>query len=375
VQVHPWDVGLEQKLDLLMRADAAMRNAGGLSVTEASMEFVERHQVFISSEGGDIEQRFMVSGAGITATAVSEGELQRRSYPCPFGGTFLCAGYEHVLALDLEGHAPRVAEEALALLSADQCATGEMDLILSGMQVGLMVHESCGHPAELDRVFGSEANYGGTSFLTPDQLNRLQYGSSLVRMVADAPMRIGPGPGGFGYDDDGVPAQTFDVVRDGLFVGYLTSRETAPLIGETNSRGTARAAGWRHVPLVRIPNIHLLPGDGSLDDLVADTQRGLYLDAVRSWSIDDRRRNFQFGTELGWEIRRGRRVRMVKNPTYEGETVAFWNACDAICGPQEWVIWGVLGCGKGEPGQAASVGHGASPARFRGIRVGVGYAR
>jgi TldD protein len=245
-----------------------------------------------------------------------------------------------------------------------------MTIVIDSSQLALQVHESCGHPIELDRVLGMEASFAGTSFLTLDKLGKLQYGSPIVNIDADATAPGGLGT--FGFDDEGVPAQNVPVVSAGLFVGYLTSRETAPVIGR-RSMGSARASGWNVIPLIRMTNVNLRPGDaGTLDDLIADTRDGLFLSTNRSWSIDDRRLNFQFGTQVGWRIRNGKLAEMVRNPTYTGITPEFWGSCDAICGASEWQLWGVPNCGKGEPMQTHRVGHGAAPARFRNVQVGVG---
>jgi TldD protein len=254
------------------------------------------------------------------------------------------------------------------LLRADECPSRNTTLIIGGTQLALQVHESCGHPIELDRVFGTEASYAGTSFLSIDKLGGFRYGSDIVNIVADA---TSPGGlGSFGYDDEGVPAQRTDIVREGIFSGYLMSRETAPRIG-LRSNGTMRADGWSRIPLVRMTNISLLPGQGTLADIIADTEDGIFIDSNKSWSIDQQRLNFQFGCEIAWEIKNGRLGRMLKNPVYTGITPEFWRSCDAIAGEEEWHIWGIPSCGKGEPGQTAHVGHGTSPARFRGVEVGV----
>ena len=228
--------------------------------------------------------------------------------------------------------------------------------------------------SELDRVLGMEANFAGTSFLTLEKLRKLRYGSEIVHVVADARIEHGPGLGTFGYDDEGVPAQCTDIIKDGLFVGYLTSRETAPTVGEKRSNGTMRSEGWNYTPLIRMTNVSLLPGHGTLEDLIADTDDGIYMETNRSWSIDDRRYHFQFGCELGWEIRKGKKIHMLKNPSYSGITTEFWNSCNAICGPESWTLWGTPNCGKGQPSQTMGTGHGASPSRFRNVTVGIAYA-
>ncbi len=370
VAEDPFAVALDDKLAILMDADAAMAAVPGIAVREGSIESGREWKTFASSDGARIEQQLSEAGAGIEATAFNASESQVRSYPNSAGGQHVSGGFEAIRAMNLPGNAQRIAEEAVQLLDAADCPSGEMDLVIDSSQMALQVHESCGHPIELDRVLGMEASFAGTSFLTLDKLGKLQYGSELVNIDADATAPGGLGT--FGFDDEGVPAQNVPIVSDGRFVGYLTSRETAPIIGR-DSMGSSRASGWNVIPLIRMTNINLRPGDaGSLDDLISDTDDGLFISTNRSWSIDDRRLNFQFGTQIGWRIRNGRLAEMVKNPTYTGITPQFWGSCDAICDPSEWHLWGVPNCGKGEPMQTHRVGHGASPARFRKVRVGVG---
>jgi len=241
-------------------------------------------------------------------------------------------------------------------------------IILDSDQLALQVHESIGHPIELDRVLGTEASYAGTSFVTIDKLGTFRYGSDKVVVVADA--TVPGGLGTFGYDDEGTAAQRVMIIDHGMFIGYLSSRETAPVIGRESS-GAMLADGWNRIPLIRMTNINLEPGEWSLDDLIADTDRGIFFSTNKSWSIDDRRLNFQFGTEIAREITNGRLGKIYKNPNYTGITPEFWNSCDAVCNKEHWQLWGLLNCGKGEPGQAMHVGHGTAPARFRNVRVGI----
>ncbi|MBV8087804.1 MAG: TldD/PmbA family protein, partial [Chloroflexi bacterium] len=365
---NPMDVPVDEKLALLLACDAAMRRVPGLAVAESSLEAVVEDKMFASTEGSVIEQRIVTCGGGIEATAVGDDEVQTRSYPNSFGRQAGTAGWEFVESLALADNAERVAGESVELLSAKQCPSAVTTIILDGPQLALQVHESCGHAIELDRVFGMEAAYAGTSFLTTDKLGSFRYGSELVNIVADATAPSGLGT--FGYDDEGVPAQRTPVVVDGLFKGYMSSRETAPLVGVTSS-GTMRADGWNHLPLIRMTNVNLLPGTWTLDDLIADTDEGVLLGVNKSWSIDDRRLNFQFGTELAWEIRGGKRGAMLKNATYTGITPEFWGSCDAICNADHWQLWGTTNCGKGQPVQTMYVGHGVAPARFRNVRVGI----
>jgi TldD protein len=362
----PFAVSLEDKLALLFRADAAMRAVRGIGVAEASLECQRVQKTFVSTEGAYVEQDLVETGCGIEALAVGEHEVQKRSYPNSFGRHQGSAGYELVEAMDLAGNATRIAEEAVQLLGAPQCPSEVTTLILDPTQAALQVHESCGHPIELDRVLGMEASYAGTSFLTPEKRGTFRYGSEAVTIVADA--TVPGGLGTFGYDDEGVPAQRTVIVDGGLFRNYLTSRETAAQFGEP-SNGTMRADGWNRIPLIRMTNINLEPGPWRFEDLLADTDRGVYMQTNRSWSIDDRRLNFQFGTEIAWEIQGGKLGRLLKNPTYTGITPEFWGGCDAVC--REWAVWGTPNCGKGQPSQTAHVGHGAAAARFRNVRVGV----
>jgi TldD protein len=366
----PFSVSLDEKLRILMEADANMARVAGIAIRESNLSAGRERKTLATSAGAWIEQEIVEAGGGIEATAVNDSEMQQRSYPNSFGGQVVTGGFEAVRALALAEHAEETAELAVALLDAPQCPAGEMDLILDSTQVALQIHESCGHPTELDRVYGTEASFAGTSFLTTDKLNDLRYGSELVNIDADATAPGGLGT--FGYDDEGVPAQNVPLISGGLLVGYLTSRETAPRIGR-RSMGSARAWSWSHIPLIRMTNINLRPGDaGSLEDLIADTREGIFMSINKSWSIDDRRLNFQFGDQAGWLIRDGRLTQLVKNPTYTGITPQFWGSCDAICGPDEWTLWGLPNCGKGEPMQVGHVGHGAAPARFRNVKVGVG---
>jgi TldD protein len=367
-EIDPFSVPLEEKLALLAAATKAMRGAN-LKLAQAFASAYWTHQFFASTQGARIEQTIMQTGGGIAATAIAGDDLQVRSYPNSFRGNFATGGWEYVRAMHLVEEAPRVAEEAEALLAAPPCPEGRRTLILDGGQLALQVHESCGHPIELDRVLGMELSYAGDSFLTLDKLDAFQYGSREVNIVADATAPGGLGT--FGWDDEGVPAQRTPIVEAGRFVGYLSSRETAPAIGRTSS-GAMRASGWHRIPLIRMTNVNLLPGNaGRLEDLVADTDDGLYLATNKSWSIDNKRLNFQFGAEMCREIKGGKLGQIYKNATYTGITPEFWGACDAVCGPGEWRLWGTPNCGKGEPSQTARVGHGVAPARFRNVQVGV----
>jgi len=368
VEIDPFQVTMEKKIELLMAADAEMRLAKGVVVAQSNLRFIRERKVFASSEGSFIEQEIIESGGGLEATAVGEGEVQKRSYPNSFGRHQGTAGYELIEEMDLVDKAQRVGEEAVALLTAPQCPSLVTTIILGATQLALQVHESCGHPIELDRVFGTEASYAGTSFLTTEKLGAFRYGSEIVNITADG--TIPGGLGTFGYDDEGVPAHRVPIVQDGMFVGYLTSRETAAMIGQ-ESNGCMRADGWNRIPIIRMTNINLEPGEWDFDDLIADTDDGIYMEMNKSWSIDDKRLNFQFGTEIAYQIKNGQLGQLYKNATYTDITPRFWAACDAICSEKHWNVWGTPNCGKGQPSQSAHVGHGTAPARFRNVQVGV----
>ena len=371
----PFRISVEQQIDLLLRADAEMRKVKGVTIAEGSMEFRRIEQLFVSSIGSVIHQIKMQSGAGIVATSFEGEEIQKRSYPNSFGGQHMLRGYELIEELDLAGNAPRIAEQCVALHRAAPCPEGQRTIILDSSQLGLQIHESIGHPIELDRVLGMEANFAGMSFLTLEKLNSLRYGSDIVNVVADARLDHGPGLGTFGYDDEGVPAQCTPIISNGLFTGYLTNRETAAAIGQPRSNGTMRTEGWNRLPIIRMTNISILPGRWKPEDLIADTDDGIYFETNRSWSIDDRRYHFQFSTEIGWEIKNGKKTRMIKTPSYSGITTEFWNSCDAICSRDYWTLWGTPNCGKGQPMQTMGTGHGAAPARFRNVKVGVALSK
>jgi TldD protein len=374
-QIDPFSTSIEQNLNLLMKIDSELLSVNGVTLAESSLSFGRYEQWFYSTEGSEIHQTRHITGAGLTAFSFQGAEIQKRSYPNSFGGQHQNKGYELVEELKLVANARRVGEQAVALHKAERCPEGRMTLVLDSSQLGLQIHESVGHPIELDRVLGMEANFAGTSFLTLDKLRTLRYGSDIVNVVADATEQHGPGLGTFAYDDEGVQAQCTPIITNGQFTGYISSRETAHTIGEGRSNGAMRAEGWNRIPLIRMTNISILPGPKPLtfDQLIAGTDDGIYMETNRSWSIDDKRYNFQFGCEAGWEIKGGKLGRMFKNPSYSGITTEFWNSMEAICSRDAWTLWGTPNCGKGQPMQTVGTGHGAAPARFRNVKIGTAY--
>jgi TldD protein len=362
----PLAVSLAEKGDLLVAATRAGIEAGA-RLSQAEYQIWDTEKWFVSSEGHRISQRIRECGADMSATAVGDGETQRRSYP-GIRGNFGTLGWELVRRIDLLAHAARVGEEAVALLSAPVCPPSTTDLVLGSEQMALQIHESVGHATELDRILGWEAAFAGTSWLDLSQLGSLRFGSDLMNITADATI---PGAlGSFGYDDEGTPAHRVEIIRDGIWVGVLSGRDSAALAG-VPAGGMVRADGHDRLPMVRMTNIGLVPGANSLEQMIAETAEGVYMDTNRSWSIDDRRLNFQFGCEIAWEIKDGRLGRMLRNPTYTGISPRFWGSMDMVGGPSELTTWGTPNCGKGQPGQVGHTGHPSVPCRFRGVRVGV----
>jgi TldD protein len=374
LEQDPFAVPLESRLALLVACCEAMQLRTAVRVAQAHMNLFREHKWFVCSEGSRLEQTIVEIGGGVAATAVGDdGVFQRRSFT-----NHAQAGYEFIVKLNLPAQAQQCADEAEALIAAPVCPSGPQTVILGSAMLALQVHESCGHPIELDRVLGTEASFAGTSFMTVDELGVLQYGSPAVNITADATLPQGLGT--FGWDDEGSPAERFPIIERGRFANYLTSRETAwwlanhyhhstPLPPLPFSNGTMRADGWGRLPLIRMTNISLEPGDWRLEDLIAGTDDGLLLDTPKSWSLDDKRLNFHFGTEVAYEIKNGKLGRLLRDASYTDRTPRFWNSCDAVCNIDHWQLWGIPSCAKGEPMQVAHVAHGAAPARFQGVQV------
>jgi TldD protein len=365
-EIDPFKVGIDEKVGLLLAINREMLKNKGVKKAHGFMTLRKDERLFLNSEGSDLYSEVVTTGAGYQATAVGEGDAKTRAYfPPP-----LTKGYENINADDLLANAPRVAEQAAQHLHAKECPVGVTDLILDPQNLSLTIHESVGHATELDRALGYEESLAGRSFATPDKLRHLKYGSDVVNFVADNTLPAGLATHGF--DDDGVAGQRWHIVEDGLFVGYSTGREVATEIGLERSTGGCRADHWGSIPIVRIPNLSLMPGREplTLEELISDTEDGIYIEGRGSFSIDQMRCNFQFGGDAFWEIKHGRIVGMLKNVTYQSITTDFWNSCDAICDERFWVQDGVLNCGKGDPMQISQMTHGAAPTRFRRVKVG-----
>ncbi|NLW16533.1 MAG: TldD/PmbA family protein [Firmicutes bacterium] len=370
VEIDPFTVSLEEKLALLFAAEKAMREAEPqLFKAVGNLVFQKESKIYADTEGSYITQTLFESGGGIEAVAVNGDIVQTRTYPNS-RGNFQTAGYEYVLAMELVENAPRIAHEAVALAKAEPCPAGIYDLLIDSAQLTLQIHESIGHPIELDRVCGHEAAFFGTSFLRPEMIGFV-YGSKHVNVVADATAPGGLGT--YGYDDEGVPAQCTPIITEGKFMGFLTSRDTASQLGQTSS-GASRASKWGRTPIVRMTNINLLPGDKTVDELIGSIDYGFYLQGNKSWSIDDQRLNFQFGCEIAYEIRDGKLTgKIYRDPVYTGVTPQFWRSCDGVASKEFWQMFGTRACGKAEPEQTIHVGHGSAPALFRNVKVGVNH--
>jgi len=323
-------------------------------------------KLFLNTDGSEMESEVVTTGVSYEATAVGNNDAKSRSYDPPAR----TMGYENIKPDELLANTDRVAEQAVEHLQAPDCPEGMMDLILDPLHLALTIHESVGHATELDRVLGYEESLAGRSFATPEKLNNFQYGSDQVTFEANNTLDHGLATHGF--DDDGVPNKKWHIVKDGLFVGYGTSREVAGEVGYERSTGTCRADHWGSIPIVRIPNLSLMPGKKPLtvEEIIADTKNGIYIEGMGSFSIDQMRCNFQFGGDAFWLIKDGKRAGMLKNVTYQSITPQFWGSCDAVADERFWVPNGVLNCGKGDPMQVSQMTHGAAPARFRNIKVG-----
>lgn len=362
-RINPFSVPLEKKTDLLLNVMDTLHRQSGIARSSVSLWARRDRKLFVSTEGSHLEFDLLAGQGECAATALYEGRFASRSFNTPH----LRQGYELIEEADLQREASRVAVQAVEKVKAPIVEAGQYDLVLDPEHLSLTIHESCGHPSELDRALGYEANYAGTSFLTTEKLGNFRYGSPEVSLVADntEPDTLAA----TGYDDDGVQCQQWDIIRSGIFVGYCTNREVAPKIGDARSRGSNRADGWGSIPIVRIANIGLEPGSATVDQLIADVKRGIYIEGHGSYSIDQRRYNFQFGGDAFWLIENGKRTHMLRDVIYHGITPEFWNSCDGVADRTFRQRYGFITCGKGQPGQSGWMTHAASPARFRNVQV------
>jgi TldD protein len=368
VAVDPFALSEAERHDLLAGVLDAMRAVDRVREAQAGVNAKRQHRHYADTEGSRQHQHLTETGAMLMAVASDGHDVQRRTYPNSFHGNTGGAGWEFVLGLDLPGNADRVAREAVELLTAPVADSGTADLVIGAQQVSLQIHESAGHALELDRMLGDERNFAGTSFVTVADVGHLHYGSPAVNITSDP--TVAGTRGTFAFDDEGTPARRTPLVAQGVVVGTLSSRDSAARAGLPVT-GAARADGWAYLPVCFSTHVHLEPGaGGSLGDLLDRLGDGYYLEDNRSWSIDNRRLNFQFGSEVAYEVRRGRRGRLLKNFSYGGVTPQFWGAVEAVAGPDEVRNFGYP-CGKGEPKQWGFLSHGAAPILVRDQAIGV----
>ena len=372
IQIDPFDIPISEKAQLLLDINDQLLSYSdkGIKKAYSFLRFTREDKTFASTEGSLIQQTIYRSFPGMGCTAVANGDAQSRNYDRPP----LNIGYEHIDKQDLFGNIDRVATEAIEKVHAPEGPSGiRSNLILKPTNLFLTIHESVGHPTELDRVYGYESNFAGTSFATTDRLGKLQYAAPWVNFVADRTQKNGRST--LAYDDEGVAAQKWHVVKDGILVDYLTDRETAYRLGRDSSNGSAYTDSWSSVPMVRIPNLGLEPGEdggshtATLEEMIADTEEGILIDGIGSYSIDQQRRNFQFGGDAFWKVEKGKVVGMLKNVTYHSMTTDFWNSIDAIGTASEVMQCGTNMCGKGEPMQIAQMTHACVPVRVRDIAL------
>jgi TldD protein len=364
--IDPFKVALSQKIDLLLAISKEALSVKGASKCHGSMFFKRQQKWIATTEGTLIETDCMTSHARYNVTAVGSNDAKTRYFEASAAN----AGYEHIENTPLLAEATRVANEAVAQLTAKPCVSGAYDLILNPTHLALTMHESIGHATELDRVLGMEESLAGSSFATIDKLNTLQYGSPMMNIICDNTMPLGLAT--MGFDDDCVKGQQWDLIKDGVLIDYQTDRETCHAINAERSRGCSRATSWSDIPICRMSNFGLSPNANPLtpEELISDTKNGILIDGMGSFSIDQKRQNFQFGGDCFWEVKNGKITGMLKDVTYQAITTDFWGSLDAICDKRFWEPVGVMNCGKGDPMQIAQMSHAAAPARFKGISVG-----
>lgn len=366
-KIDPFALPASERELLVEQTLAAATTPAGIVRAQAGINAKRQHRYFASSEGSRNEQHFIESGGMVLSVAADDAIVQRRSYPNSFHGNTGAAGWEYVLGLDLPAQAIRVSEEAIQLLTAPTVASGVSSLVIGPAQMALQVHESTGHPLELDRILGDEANFAGRSFIGRDAVGNLRYGSPAVNITADP--TVGGTRGSFAFDDEGTPAVRTELITEGMITNFLSSRDSAARLGQ-RSTGAARSDGWGFLPLCFATHVFLEPGTGSTDEMLERMGDGYYIDDNRSWSIDSQRLSFQFGTEVAWEVRKGRRTRLVRDFSYGGITPEFWGRVQAVAGPEEFRVFG-MPCGKGEPKQWGFLSHGAAPTLVSDVRIGV----
>jgi TldD protein len=365
-KINPFTMAREEKMDYLQNLAMAIKPQGKVVHSLVGAEFMRQEKYYANTEGSFSHTSYYNTLPIMMVVAASSGQIQSRTWPGHMSAGR--AGFELFYEQKFSENTERIIKEATDLLDAPTITEERADIIIGNGHLALQLHESVGHATEADRIFGMEISYAGKTFVKPEMLGKFQYGSPIVNIYSDS-----SDPLGLGYhplDDEGVPGRKVDIIKDGVLVNQQTSRHIAHMLGlepSSNMKGSYAD----DFPLVRMTNLCIAPGKGSLDDLIKATENGYFLDFTKTWSIDDNRNNFQFTTEIGYKIKDGVIVGIVKEPTYFGITKDFWNACDAICGEEEWGYYSTFHCGKGEPGQIMQLSHGVAPARFKNINVSV----
>ena len=377
IRKNPWKMSVDQKAKPLLEAEHVLLSNSWVDSTSGALDFTRKKIIFVSNEGSWIEQILYRTGGWISGetwvgssnSSKNRSEKIKRSWPGPTG-RFRAQGYEAIDDLNFTREAKRLAQELRELKQSPEAPSGTFDLILKGSILALQLHETFGHASESDRVYGYEDNFGGRTFLNPGLMKGFPVASSCVHLVSGAKFSFGPGAGSFAYDDEGSGAVSTKIVEKGVFQKYLTSRETAFFLDQAQSSANMVAQDWSHYPLIRMTNFNLLPGAGTLPQMVKETKNGILIDNELSWSIDELRLDFQIGGEMGYRIKNGKIAGLIRFPIYRGDTLDFWQSCDRVAGKREWGFWGFSDCGKGGPYQEAFTGHGVSPARFRKVEFG-----
>jgi len=367
-EINPFKMSKEEKISFLGQLADAIKPKDKIVYSWVAGQFMRQEKYYMNSEGSYSHTVVYNTLPLMSVIASDGGQIQTRTWPGHMSAGR--AGFELFHKQAFQDNTERIMKEAVDLLSAPMITEDRADIIIGNGHLALQLHESVGHATEADRIFGMEISYAGKTFIKPSMLGNFQYGSDIVTIYSDS-----SDPRGLGYhplDDEGVPGKRVDIIKNGILQDQQTSRHIAEMLGLEPS-SNMKASFADDYPLVRMTNLCIAPVTGSLQDLIAETDHGYLLDFTKTWSIDDNRNNFQFTTEIGYKIEGGKINGIVKEPTYFGITQDFWNACDRICGAEEWEYHGTFHCGKGEPGQAMQLSHGIAPARFKNINVKVSY--
>jgi len=358
----PFKMNDEEKINYLEKIAKKLVGNEKIVYSNVYCELYRQHKIFTNTEGTFVESTVYDSMPMMYVLASNGKETMCRTYPGHMNGHR--GGFEVVRGTEMEKHTDEIIEQAIKLLDAPRITEERADIIIGGGHLALQLHESVGHATEADRILGKEISYAGKTFIKPEMIGNFKYGSELVNIYSDS--RDEHGMGFHIVDDEGTPGATVDIIKKGILLDQQNSQESAAILGLQPTSNMLATHG-DDIPLIRMTNFCLAPGKGSLQDLIANTENGYYIDFTKTWSIDDNRNNFQFTTEIGWKIENGELKHIVKEPTYFGITPEFWAACDGICGEEEWKYHGTFHCGKGEPGQAMHLSHGVAPARFKNI--------